>query len=252
MPNLWKSCSLCVLGRGAMPCIGCPGGPVWRLLLLSVFLQRSISFDKQFNSSIFSTGETFQWCEMADSNLIIITWHQSSLAKSLVPGHKFPKTDFTTEMGKFKEFSSPNVTEPEHHAVLMSLCVEQRDGAAVRVELLEIHQSVLGEDRLTPNTADVVLATCYQHVRYRTAETSREAETFISINRNTENSLSKSASFVLKGIPWFYLSFTISFCPQESISVYRYCIFKHWIWFFFLLLLASISRTQMYFLEDFF
>ena len=66
------------------------------------------------------------------------------------------------------------MTEPEHHAVLVSLCVEQWDGAAIWVELLQIHQSVLGEDRLAPNTTDVVLATCYQHVRHRTTETSRK------------------------------------------------------------------------------
>lgn len=63
------------------------------------------------------------------------------------------------------------MTEPEHHSVLMSLCVEKRHGAGVWVELLQINQSVLGEDSLTPQPADVVLTTSDQHVRNRSTET---------------------------------------------------------------------------------
>ncbi len=64
--------------------------------------------------------------------------------------------------------SVPDVTEPQHHPVFVALGVEQGHCARVGVELLQIHQTVLGQDRLAPHATDIVLAARYQHVRHRT------------------------------------------------------------------------------------
>ena len=48
--------------------------------------------------------------------------------------------------------------------------MEQGYCTGVGVELLEIHQAILGKDRLAPDSADIVFTARYQHVGHRTTE----------------------------------------------------------------------------------